>query len=84
MPSRIPAAAGSHAGKKPPSACSIAGSSRLHTLAAVITPAAKPMSAFWNAAPVSLAKKNTIAAPSVVIRKVNPVPSAAYRKDCIM
>ena len=59
-----------------------AGSSKLHTLAAVMTPAAKPSMARWNWGRGSSAKKNTTAAPRVVIRKVKPVPSAAQINAC--
>ena len=45
MPPRKPTAAGAHAGTGPPSAASSAGVMRLHTLAAIMTPAAKPKSA---------------------------------------
>ena len=82
-PSSIPAAAGSQPGNRPsPSAWSMAGSSRLHTEAAVITPAAKPSMARWNRGFGSPERKNTVAAPRVVIKKVNPVPRAAHCKDC--
>lgn len=42
-----------------------------------MTPAAKPSSVRWDRGWGSPEKKNTSAAPSVVIKKVNPVPRAA-------
>ncbi len=50
---------------------------RLHTLAAIITPAAKPSSAPCARSHTLRAKKNTVAAPSAVIRNVKDVPSRA-------
>ena len=55
----------------------MAGSSKLHTEAAVITPPAKPSIAFWFPGFGSPDTKNTAAAPRTVIKKVNPVPAAA-------
>ena len=43
IPSRNPAAAGTNPSRPSPSDCSIAGMSRLHTEAAVMTPAANPV-----------------------------------------
>ncbi|MFR5405489.1 MAG: hypothetical protein ACLTG0_08865 [Oscillibacter sp.] len=45
-PNSIPPAAGSQSGSAPSAARSMAGSSRLHTEAAVMTPAAKPSRVF--------------------------------------
>ena len=60
----------------------MAGSSRLHTDAAVITPAANPSMPrrVWGWG--TPAKKNTTAAPNVVIKQVKPVPRAAQPMDC--
>ena len=55
----------------------MAGISRDHTLAAIITPAAKPRKIRWTAADRSWRKKYTVAAPSTVARQVKPVPRAA-------
>lgn len=60
----------------------MAGSSKLHTAAATMTPAAKPNIARWNRGLGSPAKKNTMAAPSVVIKNVKPVPNAAHSIAC--
>lgn len=79
---RRPAAAGSQPGTPKSADCSMAGSSRLQTLAAVITPAAKPSIVRWNWGRGSSTKKNTTAAPKVVIRKVKPVPKAAQLNAC--
>ena len=77
MPSRNPPAAGIQ--PMCPAACasSIAGISRLQTEAAIITPAAKPINTFCTPPVICLRKKNTIAAPSVVIKNVKPVPADA-------
>ena len=78
-----PAAAGSQPGNAlSPSACSIAGSSRLHTEAAVITPAAKPSITRWMVWEFFLRNKKTTAAPAAVIRAVKPVPAAAQVSAC--
>ena len=70
--------AGRNGGRRPSaSVCSMAGRMRLHTLAAVITPAAKPSSAPCARSHTLRAKKNTVAAPSAVIRNVKDVPSRA-------
>ena len=77
-PSTMPAAAGRNGGRWPSaSVCSMAGRMRLHTLAAIITPAAKPSSAPCARSHTLRAKKNTVAAPSAVIRNVKDVPSRA-------
>ena len=59
-----------------------AGTGSEVTLAAVITPAAKPSMVRWNWGRGSSTKKNTTAAPKVVIRKVKPVPKAAQLNAC--
>ena len=76
-PASIPTAAGSAGGTSAAAARSMAGSSRLHTEAAVITPAAKPSSVRRNRGLGSPVRKNTMAAPRAVIPKVKPVPRAA-------
>ena len=45
---------------------SIAGLIKLHTDAAIITPAAKPKSAFWNKVLICFFMKNARADPNVV------------------
>jgi hypothetical protein len=63
----------------------IAGISRLHTEAAIITPAANPRKArLALSEKSSLFIKSTIPAPSAVIRKVNPVAQAAHIKPVIV
>ena len=81
-PASIPPAAGSQPGNGPSAARSMAGSSRLHTEAAVITPAAKPSMARWDRGRGAPGRKNTTAAPRVVIRQVKPVPRAAQPSAC--
>jgi hypothetical protein len=63
----------------------MAGISKLHTLAAIITPAAKPKKAFctFSLCPSFLMKKTT-AAPNVVIENVKPVPAAAQSRPFIL
>lgn len=56
-------------------AMSIAGMSRDHTAAAVMTPAAKPRKTFCVLEDMSFRKKKTMAAPITVARQVKPVPS---------
>ena len=56
------------------SAQSIAGSSRLHTEAAVITPAAKPSNTRRRTAEGALRRQNTHAAPSDVPQKGSNIP----------
>ena len=56
----------------------MAGISRDQTAAAVMTPAAKPRKIRWAIAVACLRKKNTTAAPKVVIKNVKPVPPAAH------
>ena len=82
IPSRNPPAAGSQPGMPDPSAWSMAGISRLHTEAAIITPAANPRKMRCTSALILFLKKKTRAAPRVVIRKVKPVPPAAQSMDC--
>lgn len=53
------------------------GKSREKTEAAVMTPAANPRKIRCIAADISFLKKNIIAAPSAVARKVAPVPMSA-------
>ena len=78
-PRRKPPAAGTHPGTPRPSACSIAGFSSDHTLAATMTPAAKPRK-IWCMSLRSERKKNTTAEPAVVMSQVNPQPSAAHAR----
>ena len=74
IPSIKPAAAGIHAALPISADCSMDGISRLHTEAAVITPAAKPISALrteiWN----SFFIKKTHAAPRDVPRNGIRIP----------
>ena len=78
-PSRKPAVATNQAGAPgDSSARSMAGSSKLHTEAAVLTPAATPSTPCRPCRAPSAGRKNTAAAPRVVIKKVNSVPSAAH------
>ena len=83
-PSSIPPAAGTQPGISHADACSMAGSSRLHTAAAVITPAANPSITLCTRSFGVPRKKKTVAAPSVVMAKVNPVPAAAHESACII
>ena len=62
----------------------MAGSNRLQTEAAVITPPAKPSIMPRARAPISPRKKNTVAAPRAVIQKINWVPARAQRKTEVM
>ena len=71
-----------HPGEPFCSASSMAGMSSPHTEAATITPAAKPRNTRWKLSLTDLRKKNTRDAPSVVIKKVKPVPAAAQRTCC--
>lgn len=81
-PSKKPPAAGIHPICPSSSACSMAGLSRDHTLAAIMTPAANPKKILWVMAR-SLRKKKTTAEPAVVISHVKPHPSTAHVIDCI-
>gem|GEM_PF-2395455 len=84
MPRINPPAAASHPVCPPASASSIAGISRLHTEAAIMTPAANPRNTFCTLPLMVLLKRNTIAAPSAVIEKVNPVPATAHNNASAM
>ena len=64
-------------------ALSMAGMSRLHTLAASITPAANPSMALCAAGRGCRFKKNTTAAPSAVHAQGNAVVSSANHISCI-
>ena len=66
MPSQKPAAAGKNASLPRSAACSIAGISKLHTDAATITPAAKPVRVRWMPSRKAFFKKNTQPAPRLV------------------
>ena len=77
MPSRNPPAAGIQPMCPAASASEIAGIKRLQTEAAIITPAANPRKIFCAPPLICLRKRNTIAAPSVVIKNVKPVPAEA-------
>ena len=81
-PSRKPPAAGIQPTFPAASASSMAGMRRLHTEAAIITPAAKPRKTRWKFRLTVLRKKKTRAAPRVVMRKVKPVPPAAQSSAC--
>ena len=81
-PAAMPSTAGSHSGSAPAARVrSTAGIIMLHTEAASITPAAKPIMTAWSRSFISPAKKNTTAAPSVVIKNIKPVPSEAQAKE---
>ena len=62
----LPTAGGTHAGSGPCSARSMAGKSRLHTLAASMMPAAMPQSIRLVAGSPVFRSRNTPAAPAVV------------------
>ncbi len=47
-----------------------------------MTPAANPRNTRWASALLRPRNRNTAAAPSVVMRKVNPVPRAAQASAC--
>ena len=83
MPSTKPPTAGSQPVSPEASASSMAGMSRLHTEAAIITPAAKPRKIRWMDALSCFRNRKTMAAPRVVIKKVKPVPVAAHKMDCM-
>ena len=74
-------AAGKNASLPRSAACSIAGISKLHTDAATITPAAKPVRARWMPSRREFFKKNTQPAPRLVPRKGIKIPQNA---SCIM
>ena len=83
MPRTDPPAAGTHPTMPMASASSMAGIRRLHMLAAIITPAAKPSMIRCSPAPAVRRKRKTVAAPRVVIKKVKPLPPAAHRSACV-
>ena len=83
MPRAEPPAAGSQPGRPSSWASSMAGISRDHMLAAIITPAAKPRKIRWMDALSCFRNRKTMAAPRVVIKKVKPVPVAAHKMDCM-
>ena len=80
-PSKKPPAAGIQPICPSSSACSMAGLSSDQTLAAIITPAAKPRK-MWCMSLRSPRKKKTTAEPAVVISQVNPHPKAAHVSAC--
>ena len=65
-PSTSPAEGGTHAATPSSRVRSVAGSSRLHTLAASMMPAAIPLSTRWVRGAADRRSRNTPAAPSVV------------------
>ena len=83
MPRADPPAAGSQPARCSSRAFSMEGMSRDHTLAASITPAAKP--SITRCSPGELWRRNrkTTQAPRAVIPKVNPVPRAAKTSACV-
>ena len=80
-PSSRPTAGGTHAGSGPCSARSMAGKSRLHTLAASMMPAAMPQSIRRVAGSPVFRSRNTPAAPAVV-QSIGSSSTAAVRKIC--
>ena len=81
MPSAMPPAAGSPGASPCACALSMAGMSSDQIVAASMTPAAKPRQTRWALAEGARRCgeiKKTTAAPSAVIPKVKPVPSAAH------
>ena len=78
MPTQKPTAAGTKANLPRPSDCSMAGISRLHTEAATITPAAKPVSIRWTRSPRLRRMKNTQQAPKVVPRNGMRIPKNVF------
>lgn len=70
---------GSHEGTAPPSAASSAGTMRLHTLAAIMTPAAKPKSALVKRSDMPWRANRTSAAPSVFPKRAQQAPRAHLR-----
>ena len=83
MPSTKPPTPGSQPGRPEASASSMAGMSRLHTEAAIITPAAKPRKIRWMDALSCFRNRKTMAAPRVVIKKVKPVPVAQHKEGVL-
>ena len=78
MPTTEPPAAGNQPAMPISWASSMAGMSRDHILAAIITPAAKPSMIRCSAGEDFWRNKKTTAAPRAVIKAVNPVPTAAH------
>ena len=76
-PAAVPTDAGPQPGRPRASARWIAGSSRLHTAAAVITPAAKPSIRRCQRLWPSPVRIKTVPAPRAVIMKVKSVPKDA-------
>ena len=74
MPAQNPSTAGKNDHRLSAADCSMAGISRLHTLAATITPAAKPVRARCTASLSVFLRKNTHAAPSDVPRNGIRIP----------
>ena len=74
MPTQKPANAGRNASFPSAADCSMAGISRLHTEAATITPAAKPVRERCTLSPSDFFIKNTHAEPSVVPRNGIRIP----------
>lgn len=74
MPAQKPRNAGRNESAPMAADCSMAGMSRLHTEAATITPAAKPVSERCTASLSDLFMKNTHAAPSDVPRNGIGIP----------
>ena len=68
-PAQKPIKAGRNAQTPMPADCSIAGISRLQTDAATITPAAKPLRAFWTFSLRDFRIKNTQPEPRAVPKK---------------
>ena len=77
MPNTEPPAAGIQPISPAAFACSMAGMSNDHMLAAIITPAAKPRSVRWRCGEDGWRNKKTMLLPKDVRRKVKPVPTAA-------
>ena len=78
MPSRKPTSAGTHAVFPAADAISIAGMSSDHTLAAIITPEAKPSRTLRRRWFISLFKKKTMAAPREVPARGISTPAAIF------
>ena len=73
-PHQNPMTAGAKASRPMLEDCSMAGISRLHTEAATMTPAAKPVRARCKDSLKVFFRKNTHAAPRVVPRKGIKIP----------
>ena len=74
MPTQNPSTAGRNDHRPSAADCAMAGISRLHTEAATITPAAKPVSERCTASLSDFFMKNTHAAPSDVPRNGIKMP----------